>query len=191
MGHGWIFDAPAGVKDFRDPKHWDAAMGREAQEIVRILVGSALDKDAPTPGEIEAHRDEVGYADPTVTDVPEDAETIAIEAWGGFPRAVKHRAPWKDLPHAEDDPDGSYRAVEHFGDEDHRAGVFIDKHDRVLHLPVRDRQDEYLEWAAVKTGDKITKLIFVAEGYDYYSTLFESDQERVLDLYKEGSKIEA
>lgn len=190
MSNDWTFDAPGGVMDFRDPQNWDTAMRGEAQEIVRILVGSALDKDEPTPDEVEANRDAMGYVDPTVTEVPADAETIAVEAWGGFPRAVKRRAPWKDFPFSEDDPDGSYRAVEHLGDEDHRPGVFIDKHDRLLHLQVRDRQDEYLEWAAARNGDnKLTKLTFVAEGYDYYSALFDTDEERVLDLYKEATGL--
>lgn len=190
MSKGWFFDAPGGATDFRDPRKWDAAMRSEAQEIVRILVGSVLEKDEPTPEEIEANRDHIGYVDPTVTDIPSVAETIPVEAWGGFPRAVRRLAPWKDFPHADDDPDGIYRAAEHLGDEDHRPGVFIDKHDRVLHLPVRDRQDEYLEWAAVRNGDnKITKLTFVAEGYDYYSALFDSDEERVLDLYKEATGL--
>ncbi len=190
MSTDWIFDAPGGVTDFRNPQNWDDVMRGEAQEIVRVLVGSALDKDDPNAAEIEANRDAVGYVDPTVTQVPADAETIAVESWGGFPRAVKRRAPWLGLPHSDDDPDGSYRAVEHLGDEDHRPGVFSDRHDRVLHLPVRDRQDEYLEWAAVRDGNNnITKLTFVAEGYDYYSALFDTDEERVLDLYKEATGL--
>ena len=190
MSNDWVFEAPGGEKDFRDPRNWDTAMRGEAQEIVRILVGAALGKDDPTPDEVEANRDAIGYVDPTVTEVPADAETIAVEAWGGFPRAVKRRAPWKEFTHTDADPDGSYRAVEHLGDEDHRPGVFVDQHDRVLHLPVRDRQDEYLEWAAVRNRDnKITKLTFVAEGYDYYSALFETDEERVLDLYKEATGL--
>lgn len=190
MSKDWIFDAPGGVADFRDPSRWDAAMRKETQNIVFGLVSSALEKNEPTPEEIEANRDQISYVDPTVTDIPNDAETIPVQAWSGFPRAVKRRVPWKDLPHAADDPDGIYRAVEHLGDEDFQPGVFVDQHDRVLHLPVRDRQDEYLEWAAVRNDDnEITKLTFVAEGYDYYSELFDSDEQRVLDLYKEATGL--
>jgi hypothetical protein len=84
------------------------------------------------------------------------------------------------------DPDGNYRAVEHLGEEDHPAGVFVDRHNRVLHLPVRDRQDEYLEWSARRDEQgRITKITFVAEGYDYFSELFAHDEGRALELYKD------
>jgi hypothetical protein len=64
--------------------------------------------------------------------------------------------------------------------------VFIDRHERVLHLPVRDRQDEYLEWSARRDADgRLVKISFVAEGYDYFSTLFEHDEQRVVDIYRE------
>ena len=56
----------------------------------------------------------------------------------------------------------------------------------ILHLPVRDRQDEYLEWVALRNSDgKIVKIIFVAEGYDYFSELFSSDEGRALEIYKD------
>ena len=190
MNKDWIFDAPAGVTDFRDPLKWNEVMQNEAQEIVRTLVGSVLNKDEPTSEEIEKFRDQIGYVNPAVTPIPVDAETVAVEPWGGFPRAVKRSAPWKDFPPTDVDPDGSYRAAEHLGDEDHRPGVFIDKHNRLLHLPVRDRQDEYLEWATIRdSAKKIVKITFVAEGYDYYSELFNNDEQRVLDLYKEATGL--
>jgi len=184
----WIFGAPSSVTDFRNPMNWHAAMLKETEGIIKILVGFALNKDPDTvtSDEIAAIRDSLAYVDPTETALPESAESIPVQAWGGFPRAVQRRAPWKEFPPTATDADGNYRAVEHLGDEDHRSGVFIDRHDRVLHLPVRDRQDEYLEWAARRDRDgKIVKLSFVAEGYDYYSALFDADEQRVLDLYKE------
>lgn len=169
-------------------------MAREASDIITILVGSALHKDPSdvTEEDIAKTRDVLAYADPTKTAPPADAVTIPIQPWKGFPRAVKRRAPWPEFPAMDGDPDldGSYRAVEHLGDEDHRAGVFVDNRDRVLHLPVRDRQDEYLEWSAKRNRDgKITKLTFVAEGYDYFSKLFEVDEQRVVELYKEFTKV--
>ncbi|SXF12081.1 Uncharacterised protein [Klebsiella variicola] len=192
MNRGWIFDAPGKVTDFREPLKWDAVMRNEAQEIVYTLASSVLGKDQPTPDEIESLRDQIGYVNPSVTPIPIGAETIAVQAWSGFPRAVVRSAPWDNLPHSDTDPDGRYRAVEHLGDEDHQPGVFVDQYDRILHLPVRDRQDEYLEWAAVRNSDhKITKLTFVAEGYDYYSALFENDEQRVLDLYKDATGLSA
>jgi hypothetical protein len=184
----WIFDAPAGLKDFRNPRNWHAAMAQEARDIIVILAGASLGKDPDdvTEEDIANERAKLAYVDPTNDAPPGDAETIPIAPWNGFPRAVTRRAPWKEFPPIEGDLDGSYRAVEHLGDEDHRPGVFVDRRDRILHLPVRDRQDEYLEWSARRNKDgKIVKLTFVAEGYDYFSKLFEHDEGRALELYRE------
>jgi hypothetical protein len=169
-------------------------MLKEARDIITILVGASLGKnpDDVTPEDIIKEREKLAYVDPTETQPPADAETIPIQGWNGFPRAVVRRAPWKEYPPIDGDDEGNYRAVEHLGDEDHRPGVFVDRNDKVLHLPVRDRQDEYLEWAAKRNGDgKIVRLTFVAEGYDYFSKLFESDEGRTLDLYKEFTGISA
>ena len=169
-------------------------MLKEAQDIITILVSASLGKDPDevTEEDIENERDKLAYADPTVSPPPADAETVPIQGWNGFPRAVQRRAPWpeSEYPPIEGDEDGSYRAAEHLGDEDHRAGTFVDRYDNVLHLPVRDRQDEYLEWATKRDRNgKIVKLTFVAEGYDYFSTLFESDEERVVELYKDFTGV--
>lgn len=188
----WVFQAPGGLKDFRDPLDWHAAMLKEAQDIITILVAASIGKnpDEVTAEDIANERDKLAYADPTQSSVPDDADTVPIQAWNGFPRAVKRRAPWKEFPPIEGDTDGIYRAVEHLGDEDHRGGTFVDRNDRVLHLPVRDRQDEYLEWVATRNGEgKIVKLTFVAEGYDYFARLFEHDEERVLELYKKFTGV--
>src|SRR5882672_864301 len=162
--NGWVFDAPGGLTDFRDPRNWHAAMLKEARDIITILVGASLGKnpDDVTDEDIANEREKLAYADPTESPPPAGADTIPVQAWNGFPRAVTRRAPWKEYPPVEGDTDGNYRAVEHLGDEDHPAGTFVDRHDKVLHLPVRDRQDEYLEWAAARNGDgKIVKLTFV------------------------------
>jgi hypothetical protein len=132
----------------------------------------------------------LAYVNPVADVVPNDASTAPINAWGGFPRAVLRGAPWTELPPSSDDPSGIYRAVEHRGDEDHAPGKFLDGDGNVLVLPVRDRQDEYLEWASTPNADgKISKITFVAEGYDYFSELFDKDEGRVVDLYKEFAGV--
>jgi hypothetical protein len=106
--------------------------------------------------------------------------------------AVLRRAPWTEFPSVEGDAEGNYHAVEHLGDEDYPPGVFADRHDNAMDLPVHDRQDEYLEWAATRNADgKIIKLSFVAEGYDYFSELFKHDEARAraLELYKEFTGV--
>lgn len=184
----WVFDAPGGVTDFRDPMNWHKAMAAEASEIVTELVALVLGKDPRdlTQAEIDANAPSVAYVDPTSSLPAGVGETINIAPWGAFPRAVVRRKPWTDFPPVKGDSDGTRRAAEHLGDEDHRPGVFVDKDDNVLHLPVRDRQDEYVEWVSRRNADgKLVKVIFVAEGYDYYSTLFEHDEGRALELYRD------
>lgn len=187
----WFFDAPAGMKDFKDPQLWHEEMAREARDIVRILVSIVTgkrDKDI-TDEDIKMVSPTLAYVDPVVSPPPDGAETVAIAPWGAFPRAVERRAPWP-FPHDPDDVNGNYRAVEHLGDEDHRAGEFRDVDGNLLNLPVRDRQDEYLEWVVRRNSEgKITKAIFVAEGYDYYSTLFKHDEERVVEMYKDYTGV--
>lgn len=189
---GWTFDAPGKLNDFRNPLDWHAAMLEEAQGIIAILTAATLGKDPAdvTQEEIESAREALAYADPTQSTPPATAETVPVQAWNGFPRAVTRRAPWKEFPAVPGDTEGNYRAVEHLGDEDHPAGTFVDHEDHVLHLPVRDRQDEYLEWAARRDGDgNLVKLTFVAEGYDYFSKLFEHDEGRALELYRDFTGI--
>jgi len=188
----WTFHAPGNLQDFRDPKNWHAAMTSETRDIVTLLVASVLQKnpDDVTAADIDKERGNLAYVDPTVDAVPAGAETVAIQPWSGFPRAVERRAPWAEYPPTADDASGNFRAVEHLGEEDFREGVFVDRDDNMLHLPVRDRQDEYLEWAARRDGQgRIIKLIFVAEGYDYFATLFREDEQRVLELYKEFTGV--
>ncbi len=189
----WKFDAPGHLSDFRDPARWHDAMASEAKDIVDILVDQVKEgQSVQDEAEYRAIASRVAYVNPLTSPPPPDAETISVQPWGAFPRAVQRRAPWNDVPD-DVDPDGSFRAADHLGDEDHRAGVFVDRDNSVLHLPVRDRQDEYLEWALFRdaSGSKIKRAVFVAEGYDYFSTLFRHDEQRVLEIYKEFTGIES
>ncbi|MEC3947555.1 hypothetical protein [Sphingobium sp. HWE2-09] len=185
----WFFDAPGNTRDFSDPKVWHSVMAREASGIVRDLVAAIVGKQDPSTvisTEIAAHAPTLGYIDPT-TALPEQAgHTTPISSWNAFPRAVKRRGLWSEFPSVEGDSDGSQRAAEHIGDEDHRPGQFVDRNDAVLHLPVRDRQDAYLEWTGRRDSEgKLSKAIFVAEGYDYFISLFEHNEGRVLELYRD------
>ncbi|QIL38337.1 hypothetical protein G7074_03005 [Pedobacter sp. HDW13] len=187
----WKFNAPGNVHDFKDPSKWHDAMEKEAKDIIRILVGQTLGKDYEdiTPEDILAVGPELAYVDPTVTAPPADAETIGISPWGAFPRAVERNAPW---PFPPDDIDfkGNFRASEQSGNEDIHNGQLSDLNGNPLTFPVRHRQDEYLEWTVRRNQDgKITKAIFVAEGYDYYATLFENDPTLVRDMYREFTGI--
>lgn len=184
----WNFDAPGGVRDFRDPTNWHAAMAAEASGIVLDLVATVLGKDPAdvTEAEISANAPDLGYIDPVATPPETDGETVAVSPWGAFPRAVRRRGPWTEFPPVDGDREGIHRAAEDLGEEDHPEGVFVDGENKVLHLPVRHRQDEYLEWVARRSKEgKINKVAFVAEGYDYYATLFKYDEGRALDLYRD------
>ena len=183
----WFFDAPAGLRDFSDPNKWHEAMTEEASGIVLELVASVLDK-APqnvTADDIKRHAPDLAYVDPVATSPASAGETVPVAPWPAFPRAVLRRGPWTEFPHHPEDRQGSFRAAEHLGDEDHRPGVFVDEAGNELDLPVRDRQDEYLEWVARRdAGGKLAKVIFVAEGYDYFSELFKHDEQAVVDIYR-------
>lgn len=189
---GWTFDAPGWLKDFSNPAHWHAAMVREARDIITILVATSLNKSPEdvTDEDIDKERPKLGYVDPTKSAPPSEAVTVPIQAWTGFPRAVVRRGPWTEFAPVDGDDDGTKRAVEHLGDEDHRPGQFVDRHGNVLDFPVRDRQDEYLEWVARRNGEgKITKITFVAEGYDYFGELFKHDEKTVVDLYRDFTGV--
>jgi hypothetical protein len=187
----WKFRAPGGLTDFSDAEVWHQAMVGEAEDIVRFLVLTALGREPVDEQEFRQVAGSLAYVNPVQEAPPTTAETIPVTPWGGFPRAVRRRAPWTDLPADPDDPDGTLRAADHTGDEDfRRGGVFIDHDDNLLHLPVRDRQDEYLEWTLRRDGSgRITKAIFVAEGYDYFSRLFQHDEKRVAEIYAEFVEI--
>ncbi len=188
----WIFDAPGGVTDFRNPGNWHNAMAEEARGIVLELVAAIVGKspDELTEAEIAEHAPKIGYIDPVNTPPSSPGKTVNIAPWGAFPRAVLRRRPWTEFKPTPGDNDGTRRAAEHLGDEDHRPGVFVDRHDAVLHLPIRDRQDEYLEWVGRRNADgKLAKAIFVAEGYDYYSTLFKHDESRAVELYRDFTGV--
>jgi hypothetical protein len=107
----WNFDAPGGLRDFTNPNAWNIEMTRQADQIIATLVGAVVGKDKPTDQEIKNWAPQLSYVHPVVETVPNNAETIGIQAWGGFPRAVDRRAPWTDtFPPVDGDLDGSLRA---------------------------------------------------------------------------------
>lgn len=189
----WTFEPPAGLQDFKDPSIWDVHMNDEADSIILTLVASVLNKDEGdvTEAEIAACREQLAYVHPGREAIPATAKTIPIQPWGAFPRAVDRQAPWStDFPPVQGDADGTLRAVEDLGDHDHRRGHFEDSDGKILQLPVRHRQDEYLEWSAERDAQgNLTRITFVAEGYDYFSALYDADEKAVVDLYREFTGI--
>ena len=49
---------------------------------------------------------------------------------------------------------------------------------------MRNNQDEYLEWAVIKEGGKITKVMFTCEGPEYWSHVA-SDKGLLTKLYSD------
>lgn len=189
---GWTFHPPGNLTDFHNVQEWHNTMVDITTEIIADLVGEALGKKPSdlTSDDIERLRPRLAYVDPAVNLPPTNATTTPILAWGGFPKLVERRAPWPDLPPLPDDPDGRWRAAEHHGVEDWGDGtVFVDQDGQNIgskSLETRDRQDEYLEWTVRRDANsKMTRAIFVAEGYDYFAALFDSQPETVRDLYRE------
>ena len=182
----WNFDPPGNVNDFNDPAIWNNQLTDVSRQIIQSLAAEIIGKSPEdvTDAEVESLREQIGYVDPTKEEPPATAETVNIQAWGGFPRAAERRD-WSDIVNEQfdpNDPDGRYRAVEMLGDEDHQAGIFVNRFGNRLDLPVRHRQDEYLEWAVANDGRSIA---FVSEGYDYFAELFRENPQRVVELYHE------
>jgi len=187
----WFFHAPANMTDFKDPQSWHDEMVGLSKYNIKVLVALALNKseDDITQADIEAMSPQLSYVNPVDFNPPETADVVNIAPWGGFPRAVDKKAPWP-FPNDPGDINGSYRAVEHQGQEDIGDDILKDDNGKLLNLPVRDRQDEYLEWVVRRNPEgKIIKAIFVAEGYDYYSSLFKYDEQAVVDLYRKFTGV--
>lgn len=189
---GWIFHPPGDLADFHDVQDWHNLMVTLTLGIVTDLVAEALDKkpEDVSSDDIERLRPRLAYVDPVVSPPPPNATTTPISAWGAFPQRVERLTPWASLAPLPDDPDGRWRAADHHGLEDYQdPPTFIDQHGQPLEstlLETRDRQDEYLEWTVRRDADgKMIRAIFVAEGYDYFAALFDSQPETVVDLYRE------
>ncbi|WGW02411.1 hypothetical protein [Tropicibacter oceani] len=185
----WTFNSPGYVTDFTDPGKWHEEMAQTAGGIVFQLAAEVLGRNPQTQAELEALRPQLGYVDPTEEAVPEGAETVATAQWFGFPQSVERRD-WSDITQAQlvDDPQGFYRAVEDLGQEDIGNARIYDRLGHLYELPVRHRQDEYLEWRVSEGQREIT---FVSEGYDYFSALFDADEDAVVTLYREFLKTDA
>jgi hypothetical protein len=161
-------------------------MLKEAEDIVAILVATALGREPASQAEFDQVAATLTYVNPVKSAPPADAEVVNLTPWSAFPRGVTVQAPWAGFPRDLIDPDGSYRAADQLGAEDTKPGVFLDGQGNVVALPTRHRQDEYCEWVLRRdSADRIRKAIFVAEGYDYFSELFEADEQRVVDIYRE------
>lgn len=48
----------------------------------------------------------------------------------------------------------------------------------------RERQEEYLEWRAVRRGGKIVKVTFTTETPEYWEVLFQHEPDTVVSLYR-------
>lgn len=182
----WTFDPPGDVADFADPALWHAHMAAHADDMLWQLAAHALNKriSSLTAADLDRIGPELAYAHPLHEPIPPGAETIALKPWCGFPRFVDRHAPWP-MPPIPGDLDGSLRIVEELGDHDYAPGRFVDEDGDPVDLPVRHRQNEYLEWATRRGADgRLSSITFVAEGYDYYAALFDADEQKVVDLYR-------
>ena len=185
----WTFTPPGYVTDFTDPGKWHEEMEQTAEGIIFQLAAEVLGRDPQTLDELDALRSELGYADPTKETVPDGAETLSTAQWFGFPQSVERRD-WPDITQVQniDDPQGFYRAVEDLGNEDIGNARIYDRQGHLYELPVRHRQDEYLEWQVSANQREIT---FVSEGYDYFSALFDADEDAVVSLYRKFLRTDA
>jgi hypothetical protein len=98
------------------------------------------------------------FYNPTTKDVDLVGERALV--WMGFPRRVM-------VQQERDNRREAFRLADEFTIGDRR------------------RQEEYLEWRAVKTGGKITKVTFTTEVPEYWRTLFQAEPDVVVNLYQQ------
>jgi len=89
-----------------------------------------------------------------------DVDVIAERSlvWMGFPRRVV-------FDHRDDRPE-AFRVADLRTEED------------------REKQEEYLEWRAIRQDGKITKVTFTTETPEYWKLLFEEEPDTVVCLYR-------
>ena len=97
------------------------------------------------------------FYNPTIKDVNLVGERALV--WMGFPRRV--------MVQQRDNRREAFRLADEFTIGDRR------------------RQEEYLEWRAVKTGGKITKVTFTTEVPEYWERLFQTEPDVVVALYRQ------
>jgi hypothetical protein len=173
----WNFDTPGLVDADLDDSvtfawhQWHATAARQnIAQMRRLLAVEHVDGVNPDTVQLP-------YADPSAEGIPGKSET-SRPSWDGFPEHVTLE--WGD--------DEALARSEEKGYDDLGAVGLVDRDGRLVHAPVRHRQDEYLEWEA--DHDRSGKLIgvtFVAEGWDYWAFLFEHDPERVVAAFQEST----
>jgi hypothetical protein len=99
---------------------------------------------------------------------------VASVPWLGFPRGL--------LLESNNDRLAALAAAEQRGQQ--RIGFEDPQLTRPVTRTFR-RQDEYLEWVAVKRGGSVVRYAFTAEGPEYWEHLAAIDREAVRRLYQE------
>lgn len=166
-----IFDPPAFNNDFQPGEEakekafrerWSGNLSRFTEQTLLNDPWSSLYQPAL--------RD---YFNPLTTDVP--IATPAPITWTAFPRRIQTTFPnvgqRKQWQYADEGPP----------DPNYRPGG------------PRGWQDEYCEWSVTRRADgKIIRVSFTCENREYWYTLWESDPEIVLRIYRQlvGSQVE-
>ena len=160
------YDTPADIEDIQnDPSMaakfravWSQSLDRMTRQTIQNL---------PWAFTNQGHLGE--YYDPLVTDIPDDAKVAPIK-WIAFPNRIlklfpnaSQREQWK---YADDGPPD------------------IDGHPYTPQGP-RGFQDEYCEWSVTRNSDgKITKVMYTCENREYWFSLWRTDPQIVVDLYR-------
>lgn len=168
----WTYSTPGRVDD-ELPAHIKADWHFKIQCIVRDQLAQI--------GKMASDGGIIPFVDPTAdAGVPDDRKLVPVP-WPGFPAQVALTAP---------NPQQALINAEHKGLTDlHPAAIdVVDESGASVDCRVRHRQDEYLEWEAEHDADgRLVAVTFVAEGYDYWSFLFEKDPERVAEAFRKST----
>lgn len=171
------FSTPANIKDFSDLPAlqakmdvlWSAALNRFAQQAI-----------IPDPWDMINFGPCPAFYNPLVTDTPAGAVNAPI-TWGAFPGRIPALYPnnggdwvqWADQGVPSADP----------------MTIDLCSQQTITPTPYtptgpRGWQDEYCEWSVTRNPQgKITSIMFSCENPEYWLTLWQTDPNKVLELY--------
>jgi hypothetical protein len=167
------FDPPGWAPDFDAPgrRRWHEQMARSARSNVAQIVEQLQAQDRT------ASAADAFYVDPTETEIPPEAGTVAV-SWPGSPKRL--------LTLAGGDRDLAHEHAEDLGTFDYAQGAqFVTANGQSVDMPSRHFQDEYLEWRTERVDGVPSRVTFTCEAYDYWEELFAHDEDVVVERYRE------
>jgi hypothetical protein len=166
-----FYRTPADIDDLKGRPHHDkfvAAWGAWIEKQIRDEIANIK---SPPPQEDGSH--DVGVPHPLFfaeADHPADATDLAV-TWNAFPLFVTRQF--------KNDPEASWRFLDQLG----TTTIYTPDGAADVETSYRP-QDEYCEWHRYDDGPLGQRIVFTAEGPEYWIQLAAFDFDHVVDLYR-------